>query len=124
MTPYHTLVADPPWPFNDKLPGKGRGAAKHYEVMTVEEIYAYSLDDVAEDARLFLWTVAAMPEEAASTMRARGYGMEILLGSSNFPVLLPASLTRSLNRQWRLGQMLRQSQLHGVGVECQHCVEP
>ncbi len=28
---YRVLTADPPWPFKDKLPGKGRGAAKHYQ---------------------------------------------------------------------------------------------
>ena len=70
---YRTMVADPPWPFNDKLPGKGRGAAKHYPIMTMEDIYQYQLPEVADDARLFLWVVAAMPEEATSTMRAWGY---------------------------------------------------
>ena len=70
---YQTIVADPPWPFNDKLPGKGRGAVKHYPVMCMEDIYRYQLPEVADDARLFLWVVAAMPEEATSTMRAWGF---------------------------------------------------
>lgn len=36
--PFTTLVADPPWPFKDKLPGPKRGAAKHYACMTLGEI--------------------------------------------------------------------------------------
>ena len=73
MSLYHTIVADPPWPFNDKLRGKGRGAVKHNPIMTMEEIYKYQLSEVADDARLFLWVVAAMPEEATSTMSAWGF---------------------------------------------------
>ncbi len=38
--------------------------------MTMEDICEYQLPEVADDARLFLWTVAAMPEEGYSTMRA------------------------------------------------------
>ena len=73
MSNYQTIAADPPWPFNDKLSGKGRGAAKHYQMMTMEDICGYPLPEVADDARLFLWTVAAMPEEGYSTMRAWGF---------------------------------------------------
>jgi N6-adenosine-specific RNA methylase IME4 len=39
----------------------------------MEDIYQYQLPEVADDARLFLWTVAAIPEEATSTMRAWGF---------------------------------------------------
>lgn len=38
--PLTTLVADPPWPFKDRLPGPGRGAAKHYDCMDLEDIKA------------------------------------------------------------------------------------
>ncbi len=36
MTPFSIVVADPPWLFRDALPGRGRGARKHYRCMTVE----------------------------------------------------------------------------------------
>ena len=49
MSVYHTVVADPPWRFNDKLPGKGRGADKHYETMTIEEIRGYQFPEAADD---------------------------------------------------------------------------
>lgn len=71
---YTTIVADPPWPFKDRLPGKGRGAAKHYDVMTMDEIKGYPIGVYsADDSRLFLWSVAAMAEEGYATLRAWGY---------------------------------------------------
>lgn len=73
MVPFRTVVADPPWKFGDKLPGKGRGAAKHYATMTTEEIEAYlaTLDvEIAPDALLFLWRVSAMVPEAYRVVSA------------------------------------------------------
>lgn len=87
-----TLVADPAWPFNDKLPGPARGAAKNYEVSTVDEIRRFLEDPanafekdlssscnpiwhmLADDCRLFLWRVSAMQAEALSVMKAWGFG--------------------------------------------------
>jgi len=34
--PFRTIVADPPWPFGDKLPGPKRGAVKHYKGMSLD----------------------------------------------------------------------------------------
>lgn len=67
------LCADPPWAFGDKLPGKGRGAAKHYGVMTVGEICRFPLPPLADNAWLFLWRVSAMVEEAYRVVRAWGF---------------------------------------------------
>jgi N6-adenosine-specific RNA methylase IME4 len=75
--PFRTIVADPPWPYGDKLPGKGRGAAKRYATMRVDEIARYLSVDVAKDARLFLWRVAPMQEEALHVMRAWGFGAPV-----------------------------------------------
>lgn len=68
-----TLVADPPWPFRDRLPGKGRGAEKHYRVLPLHEIQRFPLPELAEDCRLFLWRVASMQDEALAVMRAWGF---------------------------------------------------
>ena len=70
---YQCIVADPPWAFKDKLPGKGRGAEKHYACLTVEQICGLKLPDVAPDALLFLWRVSAMQEEALQVVRAWGF---------------------------------------------------
>ena len=73
MRPFRTVVADPPWMFGDRLPGKSRGAAKNYGVMSVDDICALQLPPIADDAYLFLWRVSAMVEEAYRVVRAWGF---------------------------------------------------
>lgn len=71
---YNVVVADPPWPFADKLPGSHRGAAKNYACMlTVEEICRFPLPPLADDCALFLWEVAAMPQAALDVVRMWGF---------------------------------------------------
>ena len=67
---FKTIVADPPWDFNDHLPGASRGSANNYNTLSVKQIQNFLLPLIAPDARLFLWRVAAMQEEALSVMRA------------------------------------------------------
>lgn len=68
------LVADPPWKFNDTLPGPKRGAAKHYPVLDLDTIKNFPLPKFhRESAWLFLWRVAAMQEEALEVMYAWGF---------------------------------------------------
>lgn len=67
------LAADPPWPFRDKLPGKGRGASKHYRLLTLAEICTFPLPPIADDAWLFLWRVGAMQLEALAVAQAWGF---------------------------------------------------
>lgn len=71
--PYRVIVADPPWAFSDKLPGKSRGAAKNYACMSVADICSFPLPPIAADAWLFLWRVSSMPEEALRVVRAWGF---------------------------------------------------
>lgn len=74
MRKFRTVLADPPWTFGDRLPGKGRGAAKHYECMPLAEICTYRLPPIADDAWLFLWRVGAQQREAMSVAAAWGFG--------------------------------------------------
>jgi N6-adenosine-specific RNA methylase IME4 len=67
------LVADPPWRHGDQLPGPGRGASKHYQTMSVEEICAFKLPPLANDCWLFLWRVSSMPREALDVVNAWGF---------------------------------------------------
>lgn len=94
MKRYSVIVADPAWSFGDKLPGKKRGAEKNYNVMSAEDIcgmargyapghalgpYTTALAmcskrfRLADDALLFLWRVASMPQEALDVIRAWGF---------------------------------------------------
>lgn len=71
-----TLVADPPWLFSDDLPGDGRGAAKHYPCMSLGDLYAFRTTfdfELAADAFLLLWRVAAMQREALDLAAAWGF---------------------------------------------------
>ena len=86
MAVYHlvrTVVADPPWPYNDAIDAKSgiRGAATQYETMTVADICAMfprvceeagvRIDDAG--AHLYLWTTNAFLEEAHRVARAWGF---------------------------------------------------
>ena len=70
VKPTAVLVADPPWSFNDKLPGPRRGAVKHYDVLDLNGIKSFPLPELAPDCYLFLWRVAAMVEEAYEVVRS------------------------------------------------------
>lgn len=74
--PVRVVVADPPWKFGDALPGKSRGAARNYSVMTVAEVCDYALPRLAPDAVLFLWRVAAMQAEALQVVKAWGFELK------------------------------------------------
>lgn len=83
--PFKTLIADPPWPFDDKLPGPGRGAAKHYPLMTLEMIAGClpALEAnglrVADDAHLYLWVPNSFLDAAYDTVRAWGFESKQLI---------------------------------------------
>lgn len=90
-TPARVIAADPPWPFGDPLPGAGRGAAKNYSLLSIDDLKAGRFIGgevirpdsraVADDAYLFLWRVAAgghikrltLVEEAYAVARAWGF---------------------------------------------------
>jgi site-specific DNA-methyltransferase (adenine-specific) len=67
------LVADPPWKFSDSLPGRGRGAAKHYPCLSIPDLCRFPLPTLAADATLILWRVASMVEEAYQVCRLWGF---------------------------------------------------
>jgi N6-adenosine-specific RNA methylase IME4 len=67
------LVADPPWPFRDKLPGPARGAVKHYPCLSIAEICAFPIPEMAADSLLLLWRVSSMVPEAYEVVDAWGF---------------------------------------------------
>jgi len=68
------LVADPPWMFRDSLPGRGRGAAKHYRCMRLADLCAMPTPTEGDhNSVLFLWRVASMQPEALKLAAAWGY---------------------------------------------------
>ena len=68
---YKTILADPPW--NIEQQGS-RGAARHYNLMTLDEIKKLPVADLAEDdAHLWLWVTNATLEHGYAVMRAWGF---------------------------------------------------
>lgn len=72
-TRFRVVVADPPWPFKDSLPGAARGAEKHYTVMSVPAICSFELPKLAADCWLFLWRPATHQLEALHVARSWGF---------------------------------------------------
>lgn len=70
---FNVIVADPPWPFQDSLPGKSRGASNNYSTLNLSQILQYQLPPVDGRAVLFLWRVSAMQEEAIQVCKAWGF---------------------------------------------------
>lgn len=70
MTRYRVLCADPPWRFDDTLPGDTRGAENQYQTMSVQEIMKFPLPPLYNDSTLFLWRVASMQREALQVIDA------------------------------------------------------
>src|SRR5262245_30060895 len=68
---FRTIVADPPWRY-DQSP---RGAvAHHYPTMSLDEIQALPVRDLAEDnSHLHLWTTHSFLREAFCVMEAWGF---------------------------------------------------
>lgn len=68
---FKTILADPPWDINQK--GK-LGAVNHYNLMTLEQIKAMPIKELAEeDAHLWLWTYPSALEKSYEVVRAWGF---------------------------------------------------
>jgi N6-adenosine-specific RNA methylase IME4 len=92
-------MADPPWKFDDPLPGNGRGAEKYYSCMTLDELIAFPLPLMQSNSLLLLWRVASMQEEALTLMKAWGY----MLKSE----LVWLKLTANGNAHFGMGRYVR-----------------
>lgn len=75
MTHYGAILADPPWNFKVRSPkGEGRSASQHYSVMTLDDIKALPVADMAAaDACLFLWATDPMLPQALEVMASWGF---------------------------------------------------
>jgi len=71
---WKTILADCPWQFSDRLPGPGRGAEKHYRVMSNQDIVNMPVSEItAPNAHLYLWTTNSFLELGFEVMRAWGF---------------------------------------------------
>jgi N6-adenosine-specific RNA methylase IME4 len=72
---YDLIVADPPWDFvNYSDKGTKKGADPHYRVMSLEDIRALPVGELARgDCLLLLWATGAMLPECIATAKAWGF---------------------------------------------------
>ena len=74
---YKTILADPPWDINQK--GK-RGAARHYPLMTLDQIKAMPVKDLSEEnAHLYLWIPNGLLQEGLDVIKAWGFPYRSML---------------------------------------------
>jgi N6-adenosine-specific RNA methylase IME4 len=72
---YRTIVADPPWPYDEGWPGWGLSRANRralpYPSMTLAEIHALPVQELIEpEGYVFLWTTSRYLENAFAVVRA------------------------------------------------------
>jgi len=96
---FKVLVADPPWPFSDPLPGASRGAGKNYKLQVLEAIKSMRLPQLADDAMLFLWRVSSQVPEAYEVVKAWGF--------EHKTEIVWQKLTKSGKRWFGMGRTLR-----------------
>lgn len=71
---FGVVAADPPWKFDDQLPGDTRGADNHYDTMTIPEICALPVRDVIDrDCALLLWVPSAIIRDGIAVAHAWGF---------------------------------------------------
>lgn len=110
--PYRVVCADPPWPFDDKLPGLGRGAAKQYDLLddaiaTRQFVGGELLDQVADDAYLFLWRVSAGGGRSIVTLVERAYAVARAWGFSPKTEIIWRKQTKNGARHFGMGWHFR-----------------
>ncbi len=89
MTPYGTIVADPPW-HTTAGPGwasGGRSRPLTYPTMSLDEIKALPVRDVAADVcHLYLWTTNGYLEASYTVARSWGFKPSTMLVWAKKPI--------------------------------------
>lgn len=71
---YRVIYADPPWKYGDGLTENYGGTQYHYPSMSIDELCAMPIKEIAEDnAVLFMWVTSPLLEECFPIIRAWGF---------------------------------------------------
>lgn len=75
MQKYKIIYADPPWQYKTySEKGLGRSAENHYSTMSLEDIQALPVGELADsDCVLFMWTTIPLLKDCFSVMKAWGF---------------------------------------------------
>lgn len=78
---YRIIYADPPWSYRDKGNAGQRGSSHKYTCLTVAEICALPVAEIAaKDCLLAMWWVPPMPREALQVIDAWGFTLKTMKG--------------------------------------------
>ena len=78
--PFQVIVADPPWHYESRQGDATHRGAPPYPTMTLEEIWALPVPDIAaDDAVLWLWTTNAHLWDARHVFEAWGFTYKTIL---------------------------------------------
>jgi ParB-like chromosome segregation protein Spo0J len=71
---YSVILADPPWRYEHPTFSLSRDIEQHYPTLTLDEICALPVADLAtDDSMLFLWVPPAILEQAFAVIHAWGF---------------------------------------------------
>jgi len=71
---YRVIYADPPWSYGNTQPDYQTEQRDHYPVMSLAEICALPIKEIAEDnAVLFLWVTSPILEESFQVVKSWGF---------------------------------------------------
>jgi site-specific DNA-methyltransferase (adenine-specific) len=77
MNKYNIIYADPPWKYNSRANHKTRfrgGACGHYDLMTMDEIKALPVPQIADDnCALFMWCTFPYLDEQIKLFKHWGF---------------------------------------------------
>lgn len=77
---FKTIVADPPWGYEQRSLPWYSGSEPSYDLMKLEDICALPVKDIADlDAHLYLWAVLPMMAEAYKVVEAWGFKADTLI---------------------------------------------
>lgn len=109
---YDVILADPPWSFKvwNKDTGNGRSAEAHYSTMSLDDICALPIKELASpNCALFMWSVWPSIFDAEKVITAWGFKYKTLgfewwkLNKSWERALLPASGYKWLEKMFFFG---------------------
>lgn len=77
---FKVVLADPPWAFKTySKKGMGKSAEKHYQTMTLADICALPVSDIADkNSTLLIWTTGPMYEKTMQVIKAWGFTYKTL----------------------------------------------
>jgi len=112
MFGYDTIVADPPWDFeNYSDAGTLKGADPHYDVMRLDAIKALRVGDLARgDCLLLLWTTGWAMATGQAQEVARAWGFK--------PITEMVWTKRTANGMRRMGTGYRVRTMHEPILVC------